>query len=349
MKIPIDQEYTFTIKVLEEDSLNPQDLSHLDSATFSVLSKENDSVGFVVNTENAGTAGYWSKIGGRLKTTVTDTTLSEEAVIETINAEGDTLYTTTSTTVTSNSSSTGSSDALTTDPDDTIVTIEPTVRGTATTSYVGGITTATATRVKVITERTIVEDEVIVEVRVANNTTDSGTIINTYKRVEAVSDNSTHTYSNVDVSVDPGTTFSTATTLGTPSIVTSGKVKTKEETLTDGTVTLVEYTHSITTTTRSTTTKVTTEVSSEVSRVNVTKTTTTPLVDKTITSTVMKTFTGVITFTVHANNGLVPSTGPKEDGYYNKAGYKGSIVLKFLDRGDINTFIEDITPVRLGA
>lgn len=66
------------------------------------------------------------------------------------------------------------------------------------------------------------------------------------------------------------------------------------------------------------------------------------------TTTIAATRKGVLTFTLKDTSMLVPEVGAKEDGYYYKSSYKGSIVLKFTDRADMNVSISDIAAIVIG-
>lgn len=74
MKIPIDREYVFTVKVLEDDSFNPQDLTDMTAASFSVYTEDGNHE-FTIDTEGdvAGADhGYWTTSGDVLKTVTTE-------------------------------------------------------------------------------------------------------------------------------------------------------------------------------------------------------------------------------------------------------------------------------------
>lgn len=60
---------------------------------------------------------------------------------------------------------------------------------------------------------------------------------------------------------------------------------------------------------------------------------------------------GLITFTVSATSTdlLDPEVGAKEDGRYYKNMYRGTIVLNFSDRADMNVTIDNITPIFAGV
>jgi len=83
MKIPINREYVFTVKVLEDDSFNPQDLTDMTNASFSVYTMDGGTKKFEVSGSNTNaTNGYYTTNNNVVRTTTTEVSTKDANGLE---------------------------------------------------------------------------------------------------------------------------------------------------------------------------------------------------------------------------------------------------------------------------